>query len=595
VSIVLRAQRFLRRNVRRALHTVREPRARFIYDPRYQVMLSSVPMDIHRSENIAAFLAAEGLVLPTEFFSARAVSLRGLRSVHTDAYLDQLSRAEGLTRVFGFDIAQDQVDTVLMLQRLLVGGTKHAVHGAVRGYRTVVNLGGGLHHARPDSGHGFCAFNDVAIAIKSVRERGYDGRILVVDLDLHDGDGTRICFATDPSVHTFSVHNMALDDQPAIESTSVALGARVDDATYLAAIEQHLPEAFVRFRPRLVIYLAGADPAWDDRLGNWRITEAGMIARDRLVMKTVRSRDPNLPVVVLPAGGYGVNAWRYGARFFGELARGRAVEPPHTEEMTLARMHHLRRVHDPIPKDELAFSEADIFGELPGLSVEHRFLGYYTLHMLELVMERYGIFDRLRGLGFVRPTLDWNLRDPMGHTLRVFGDEHRIELVAEICVRRDRGVIAMCEVIYVEWMLLQNPRKSSERALLPGQRHPGLGLIGEVFGLLVLMCERLQVDGLAFIPAHYHLAALASPLMRMVDPKDEARLRALKRLQKGQSLSELSWALSCGHIHDVASGQVVRWEARPMVMPMSARLRERVSGPAYEADVEKAALMLRRS
>jgi acetoin utilization deacetylase AcuC-like enzyme len=581
----------LRRNVRRTLSSLRAlPRARFVYDPRYSHSLSSLPMDTHRAENIAAFLASEGLVLPHEFLRARAVSLKNLQLVHPETYIDSLSQPGALTRVFGFEVPREKVDDVLMLQRLMVGGTKRALLAAIAGTRTAVNIGGGFHHARPTSGHGFCVFNDIAIAIQSARERGFDGPVLVVDLDLHDGDGTRICFAADETVHTFSIHNMPLDEEPAVESTSVTLGGGVGDEVYLAALRAHLPPLCSRFKPQLVIYLAGADPAWDDRIGNWKITEAGMLARDRAVMRIVRSHDPNLPVVILLAGGYGQNAWRYDARFLGEVARGRPVEPPHTEEMTLARMRHLRREHDPLAKenDMLSFTEEDIFGDLGTARVEHRYLGYYTLHMLELALERYGFFERLRGLGYPRPSLAWNLRDPVGHTLKVFGDESHTELVSEVCLRRDRAVISGHEVLYVEWLLLQSPRQSTVRPLLPGQKFPGLGVVGEVLSMLVLMCERLSLDALVFVPGHFHLASLASALMRMLDPEDEARLRALKALQSGRTLAELARVLEVGHVVDRQTDKRVRWEPKPMVFALSDALREEMVGESYEAKVEAA-------
>lgn len=574
----------LRGRLRRWLRPLYTPQALFVFDRRFAVPYLGVPMDPHRAENVAAFLTSEGLV--DELLPVRPASLKGLRLVHSDAYLDALTDPKELSRVFGFSVPAHMVDQTLQIQRLIVGGTKRAVHAAARGTLTVASLGGGLHHARPESGHGFCAFNDIAVAVRSVREAGFSGRVLVIDCDLHDGDGTRICFANDESVHTYSIHNQTLDDAPAVEATTIELGPNVDDQSYLRTLERTLPPVIDRVRPRLVIYVAGVDPAADDRLGNWRISAEGLIARDRFVMRAARRHDKLTPVAVVAAGGYGGNAWRYQARFYGELARGRPVEPPPTEAMTLARLRLLRAEGDPVD-EPITITEADVFGDLASSPGEHRFLGYYTQHVIELSLERYGVFDRLRALGFPSPTIAWNLNDPVGHVIRVYGDAQQQELVGEICVRRDARAIPNATVLYLEWLLLQNPRQSTgAKPLLPGQKHPGLGMVAEVVGLLVMICERLHLDGVAFVPAHYHTGAVGKSFMHFLDPEDEAFARALHAVRGSRTLAEMSWALAQGHVTN--KGERVSWRPRPMVLALSDGLRERVGGENYERAVKAA-------
>src|SRR5690606_12394579 len=136
----------------------------------------------------------------------------------------------------------------------------------------------------------FCLINDVAVAIAELRSSSMAEPIAVIDLDVHDGDGTRSLFATDPSVHTFSIHNENWGPTEAVSSTSIALGAEVHDPEYLAALREHLPAMLDSHRPRLVFLLAGCDPAADDDLGNWRITDDGMLARDRYVIEQLHAR-----------------------------------------------------------------------------------------------------------------------------------------------------------------------------------------------------------------------------------------------------------------------------------------------------------------
>ena len=165
------------------------------------------------------------------------------------------------------------------------------------------------------------------------------GRILVVDLDLHDGEGTRHIYREDDTVHTFSIHNRDLGDTVAIASTSVALGTDVGDRTYLAAIREHLPRVFAEVKPDLVYYLAGADPWVEDRLGDWRVTLDGLLERDRLVIDLVRdAKRVKVPTVILLAGGYGRHAWRHGAAFFSWLLSGNADLdiPPELESIVLS-------------------------------------------------------------------------------------------------------------------------------------------------------------------------------------------------------------------------------------------------------------------
>src|SRR5690606_30822850 len=126
-----------------------------------------------------------------------------------------------------------------------------------------------------------------------LRARQYRDPILVVDLDLHDGNGTRAAFLDDPAVHTYSIHNAPWDDATGVASTSIALGTDVGDAEYLETLRRTLPPIIRSHRPGLVFYIAGCDPATDDALGDWRISAEGMLARDRFVIETLRESAPD--------------------------------------------------------------------------------------------------------------------------------------------------------------------------------------------------------------------------------------------------------------------------------------------------------------
>ena len=172
---------------------------------------------------------------------------------------------------------------------------------ATSDFRIVCHVGGGLHHAFPNHGEGFCPFNDVAVAARVLQDRGLV-RIAIVDLDVHHGNGTAFIFESDPRVFTLSMHQQ--HNYPLWKPRStldVGLPDGAHDATYLRELERALPQAMAH-RPQCVFFLAGADPFEDDQLGGLRLTRDGLRRRDRMVIETVRAA--GVPLVVTLAGGY---------------------------------------------------------------------------------------------------------------------------------------------------------------------------------------------------------------------------------------------------------------------------------------------------
>jgi acetoin utilization deacetylase AcuC-like enzyme len=567
------------------------PLAELVFSGKYVMESPGSQVDPRRAENVLTFLGSEGLVRRGLLHWPRPASFDQLCRVHTTAYLENLREPGSLTRILGVRIPAADEDRFLDLQRAMVGGTLLATRTALQSGRITVNLGGGLHHAHADRGGGFCVFNDLAVAVATFRDHGFHGKVLVIDLDLHDGDGTRSIFADDPRVHTFSIHNRPWDEIDAVEDTSIALGDAVEDRAYLSALEEHLPPVLERFRPALVYYVAGCDPAADDVLGNWNVSAAGMLERDRYVVDRLR-RAGNPPTVIVLAGGYGRGAWRYTARFLGWLlSAGRELEVPSSDEITLRRFRVLSTLLSPAEltgdqgsPDDLGLTEEDVFGALAGRPRESRFLGYYSRHGLELALERLGILQRLRDRGFRHPTLELELDNPAGQTLRVFSEPDRRELLAEVRARRDRQTVPGMELLRIEWLLLQNPRArfGKRHRPIPGQKYPGLGLLRDTAAMLILICDRLGLDGISFVPSHYHMAAQAEEYLGFLDPDDAARYRAFREAVGDLSLGEATRAVDEGRVVDEATGEAVRWEPVPMLMAISDRLKEHL------ADAERA-------
>ncbi len=185
---------------------------------------------------------------------------------------------------------------------LAAGGTMLAAHRALEdglGF----NIGGGFHHAFPGHGEGFCAINDIAIAVRVLQREGRIRRAMVVDCDVHHGNGTSAVFAGDQSVFTLSIHqfNNYPSEKP-LSSLDIHLPDGVEDTEYLQRLRNGYRAALAMFQPELVVYVAGADPYREDQLGGLMLTFEGLEERDRLVMWTALSK--KIPVAVVLAGGY---------------------------------------------------------------------------------------------------------------------------------------------------------------------------------------------------------------------------------------------------------------------------------------------------
>ena len=246
----------------------------------------------------------EGLVAPERMHEPARVAREDLLLVHSADYVDRLTEgrlADAEMRRIGFPWSPALVERSYRA----VGGTCEAAEAAlVRG--VAVNLAGGTHHALPDRGEGFCVFNDVAVAVRRLRRDGRIRRAAIVDLDVHQGNGTHAVFAGDPAVYTFSMHggrNFPFHKVPG--TLDVELDDGTGDDEYLARLADALPRVLAESSPDLVVYLAGADPHEGDRLGRLKLTFDGLARRDAMVLEACR--EVGIPIAVVIAGGYGAD------------------------------------------------------------------------------------------------------------------------------------------------------------------------------------------------------------------------------------------------------------------------------------------------
>jgi acetoin utilization deacetylase AcuC-like enzyme len=548
------------------------------YDPHFRLPLSGIEaaagFDPRRADFAAWWLRSSTLG-PRCFRTPRRATFEELARVHTPEHLETLSRPESLAAIFAVDPSDVPADELLDTIRLATGATIEAARLALRIRRPVLSLLGGFHHAGPASAGGFCAVNDVAVALAAVRSFGFRGRTAILDLDAHPPDGIAACLASDPRVWIGSISGSDWGPLPGVDETVLPEGT--GDEAYLVALN-----ALLRRMPRrsLAFVLAGGDVLAGDRMGKLALTLAGARKRDLAVAEALAGTAS----VWLPAGGYQRDAWRVLAGTGMALAAGSKRAIPASYDPLSERYAQVMR--------ELTPSELGESGEITAAEIEEALglrpagprllLGFYTASGVEAGLHRLGLLDTLKRLGFrdCRVLIDTT---GLGDRLRVMAHAAGQEwLLVEAILerRRIRGV----EILFIHWLSLRNPvaRFSERRPQLPGQEVPGLGLAREAGTLLSHIAIRLGLSGVAFRPSHYHLAYTARHDFEFVDPARQGRFEAMVRDLGSMPLLEATHAVADGRV--LLNGLPYTWEADEMAIwlrdvPLDDedRLRERLS------------------
>ena len=273
-----------------------------IYHERYSAPLPSThrfPMAKFRL--LCNLLLDEQVIRPQQIHRPLSITRQDLERVHSRQYHEAFSR-DRLTRPEQRRIGLPATRPLVQRTWLAVGGTLLTARLALR-HGIACHLAGGTHHAHPTFGSGFCIFNDVAITARVLLDHGEVNRLLVIDLDVHQGDGTAACFQNDDRVTTLSVH--AASNFPLRKVSGdidIPLPDSTGDDAYVEAIGDRLPQLLDQHRPDLVLFNAGVDPHRDDRLGRLDLTDAGLLRRDQLVLDAALRR--NIPVASVIGGGY---------------------------------------------------------------------------------------------------------------------------------------------------------------------------------------------------------------------------------------------------------------------------------------------------
>ena len=253
---------------------------------------------------IYRLLLHERIATLTQFNKPDLASVVWLEQVHTPHYIKAFCTGT-LEAKAQRRIGLPWSEVLVKRTQAAVGGTVLTAQLALQ-YGLACNTAGGTHHVFPDYGSGFCIFNDLAVAARRVQQMGLANKILIVDLDVHQGDGTAAIFQGDSSVFTFSMHcqkNFPFRKQQS--DLDVPLPEGMADEVYLKTLAAHLPDLLAGFKPDLVLYDAGVDPHQADRLGKLALTDEGLFQRDKLVLTTCLQQ--GYPVATVVGGGYDKN------------------------------------------------------------------------------------------------------------------------------------------------------------------------------------------------------------------------------------------------------------------------------------------------
>jgi len=539
------------------------------YDPAYRLPFSGLDFSGYdtRRADFAAWWLRESKAIATPWWrSPRRASYAELARVHDAALLESMSRPETLAAVFGVDPSDVPVDEVMRTVRLATGGTIQAAGEALRRGKPQLNLLGGFHHAGPTSAGGNCPVNDIAAAVASVRTDGFAGRVAVLDLDAHPPDGVAACLEADPNHWIGSLSGSDWGPLPGVDE--ILLPEGTGNVRYLEALKALLG----RMPPAgLVFVIAGGDVLRGDKMGKLDLTLGGTRMRNVAVAAHLEG----VPSVWLPGGGYSKNAWKALAGAGIALSTG-SLEPIPDDYDPLSQ--RFAGISAGFTKDVLSdtgeLTEQDL-AEALGMRPKRQklLLGFYTAAGMEFALQRFGVLDQLRRLGYDHFRVEFARQHP-GERLRVYGESDGKEVVLiELVLERRR--IAGHPVLYVHWLSLMHPRAqfSLLRPRLPGQEVPGLGLARETGEMLALMALRLGLTGVVYRPAHYHTAFAGRHHFSFVDAARQGRFEALIRDLTPLSLLDSTRAVEGGRVW--LDGKPYAWEPDEMVLWLREHPEER--------------------
>ncbi|HEX7318732.1 MAG TPA: histone deacetylase [bacterium] len=280
------------------VHAALRLETKFVYSNLYNAEIGDHVFPTNKYRLIHDRLAAEKIITANNVVAPAMPDKKDLLRIVAREYLDDLVHLRTTIRTFPSEMPVTQV--IIEAQMLCCDGSYQAAQAAMD-CGGCYHIGGGFHHAFPDHAEGFCYLNDICYAAVRMLENGVK-KIAVVDCDLHQGNGTAKFFEHEDRVFTFSIHQEHLYPKKERSNLDIGLDFNTGDDEYLKDLDGALTTVIKEFKPELIIYLAGADPYMFDQLGNLKLTIAGLIKRDEMVVG--RARENGIPVAAVLGGGY---------------------------------------------------------------------------------------------------------------------------------------------------------------------------------------------------------------------------------------------------------------------------------------------------
>ena len=293
------------------IHFFKQRKAYIVFSSDYLVGVSTYgdhhSFDIFKYKRIRDLLISDKIVKPKQILQPQIAAFSDVALVHTEKYIQHIKDPITVNQLLKIEINSLWDNTVLEYFLAVSGGTIYAACKALEYRKPVFNFGGGFHHAQPESAEGFCLINDVAIAIKKIKNKRKVNKVLIVDLDYHQGNGNLLIFKDDPTVFTFSVHADRWLEEEGQANKGILVDSDISNEDYLDLISRELDSILEKFKPGIIFYIAGSDPYEKDELADMKIDRETMLKRNMYVIS--RANEIDTPIVILPGGGYGKDSW----------------------------------------------------------------------------------------------------------------------------------------------------------------------------------------------------------------------------------------------------------------------------------------------
>jgi acetoin utilization deacetylase AcuC-like enzyme len=276
--------------------------------------------DIMKYKKIRDHLINNKYIKRKHILAPEMAEYEDIARVHDEFYLKNIQDPVKVGQYLRIGAVEPWDSYILEFFRTVSGGTILAAEYALDHMMTMFNLGGGFHHAMPDRAAGFCLLNDVAIAIEKVRRNYSLERIMIIDLDYHQGDGNLMFYKDDPAIFTLSLHATKWLEVEKKNNVDILIPHNITGPEYMTVLAKHLEPALESFKPQLIFYIAGSDPYEHDTLCDLNLTREEMLERNLYVYNFVKQN--KIPLAVVAGGGYGAESWKIYFDFIASTIKG---------------------------------------------------------------------------------------------------------------------------------------------------------------------------------------------------------------------------------------------------------------------------------